>query len=391
MRFRVGALRSGVALGAVALVALTACSSSKGGPSATSSPAASTPSTSTPATPLLPSLHTLTQVASTVPANGDVNPYGIALIRASAGKLVAGDLLISNYNSKANVQGTGTTIMQASPAGQVSQFADVTSLPAGQSCPGGVGLDTALSVLPDGYVVVGSLPQTKAGRLPSLNPIGCLIVLDPNGTPVATWTSPLIDGPWDMTATTTPTGASLYVSNVLARSGAANSAVPVTGTCTIVRIDVSLPTGGAPAMTNATVIGASYPWKVNPPTVVLGPTGVAVASDGTAYVANTLTNTISAIPAAATRTTPVAYGTATLTTGGSLNQPLGLVVAANGNVIAVNGNDGNAVEVTPQGQQIATAKVIDDGAGDLFGIVATEDGTGLWLTNDSTNAVDLYH
>src|SRR5215469_14596152 len=51
------------------------------------------------------------QVASTVPANGDVNPYGVAMVASSTGKLVKGDILVSNFNDKANVQGTGKSIV----------------------------------------------------------------------------------------------------------------------------------------------------------------------------------------------------------------------------------------------------------------------------------------
>ena len=85
----------------------------------------------------------MAQVASTVPANGDLNPYGVAVVPASAGQLVAGDTLVSNFNSKSNVQGTGTTLVQVSPAGSPHLFASLAKLPAGMSCPGGVGLTTA--------------------------------------------------------------------------------------------------------------------------------------------------------------------------------------------------------------------------------------------------------
>jgi len=326
-----------------------------------------------------------------VPANGDVNPYGLAVVPATTGKLVAGDLLVSNYNAKINVQGTGRTLVEISPSGHRSTFAQIGSLPAGQRCHGGIGVDTALSVLPDGYVVVGSLPQTTAGKLPHLNPLGCLIVLDASGTPVAAWSGPNINGPWDMTATSTSSTASLYVSNVLSHTGSSTSPIPATGLCTIVRIDLALHSGSAPTVTGSTVIGSGFPWKVNPATVVLGPTGVAIGSNGTAYVANTLTNTITAIPDAGSRTSAVVFGTNTIATGGGLNQPLGLIAAPNGDLIAVNGNDGNAVELSPQGKQVAVARVIKNGAGDLFGIAATQDGKGLWLTDDGTNTLDRFH
>jgi len=57
-----------------------------------------------------------------------------------------------------------------------------------------------------------------------------------------------------------------------------------------------------------------------------------------------------------TKTTPVAGGTSTLSSGGGLNGPLGLVLAPNGDVIALNGNDGNAVEISPQGKQVAKSR-----------------------------------
>src|ERR1700722_14765289 len=84
-------------------------------------------------------------VASTVPSNGDVNPYGIVLVPKTTGALVEGNILVSNFNNAANLQGTGTTIVQIAPDGTPSLFAaiDAASLPG--PCPGGVGLTTALA------------------------------------------------------------------------------------------------------------------------------------------------------------------------------------------------------------------------------------------------------
>src|SRR5215472_3589406 len=49
---------------------------------------------------------------NTVPPNGDVNPYGVAVVPATIGKLVQGNILVSNFNNSNNLQGTGTTIVQ---------------------------------------------------------------------------------------------------------------------------------------------------------------------------------------------------------------------------------------------------------------------------------------
>jgi len=95
-------------------------------------------------------LHTISQVASAVPGNGDVNPYGVTVVPAAAGRLTAGDTLVSNFNDKANVQGTGTTIAEISPTGSARTFAQLSAMPAGQVCPGGIGLTTALGILPAG-------------------------------------------------------------------------------------------------------------------------------------------------------------------------------------------------------------------------------------------------
>jgi hypothetical protein len=89
-------------------------------------------------------LHTITPIAFTVPSNGDVNPYGVAVVPTTVGALVAGNVLVSNFNNLNNSQGTGTTIVQITPSGKLTVFAQITpaSVPA---CVGGVGLTTALA------------------------------------------------------------------------------------------------------------------------------------------------------------------------------------------------------------------------------------------------------
>src|SRR5690348_16560239 len=121
-------------------------------------------------------LNTVQVVASTVPSNGEVNPYGVFRVPVNAGRLVAGDILVSNFNNINNLQGTGTTIMEVSPTGMVHTFAqiDASSLPG--ACLGGVGLTTALVVLRTGWVIVGSLPTTD-GTAATAGP-GCLLVLN---------------------------------------------------------------------------------------------------------------------------------------------------------------------------------------------------------------------
>jgi hypothetical protein len=341
------------------------------------------------APPFLDQLHSVSQVASTVPANGDVNPYGVAVVPASAGRLVAGDTLVSNFNDKANVQGTGTTIVQVSPSGSTRLFANLATLPAGLNCPGGVGLTTALGILPGGWVVVGSLPTMAGGALPGLDPAGCLVVLNDQGTPVKTITNSHIVGPWDLAVTSNATSAQVFVSNALGGNTSTDQGIPVAGQCTVVRLDLALSAASAPALTSSTVIGTGYPWIANKSALVLAPTGLALGRNGTLYVADTQTNSISAIPGALTRTTPVTARAGTIAAGGALNAPLGMTLAPNGDLVVVNGNDGSAVEVSPAGKQVATKAVLKNGAGDLFGLTTTK--SGLLLVDDGTNTLDLYH
>ena len=367
----------------------TACSSSS---STTSTPRTSTTASAKPAaepiTSFLGQLRTGSQIASTVPAKGDVNPYGLAVVPVTAGRLTAGSILVSNFNDKANVQGTGTTIVQVSPAGQTTLFADVAELPAGMACPGGVGLTTALGVLPGGWVVVGSLPTTASGALPGLDPAGCLIVLNDQGTVVETITNKNIVGPWDLAVTSTPTSAQVFVSNALGGNTSTSHGTPVTGNCTVVRLDFNLSASSPPALSSTTVVGSGYPWRANKAALVLAPTGLALGHNGTLYVADTQTNTISAIPQATTRTTAQVATAGLLSAGGALDAPLGMTLAPNGNLVVVNGNNGNAVEITPAGRQLTTKTLVKNGAGDLFGIITTPDG--IVAVNDGTNALELF-
>ena len=338
-----------------------------------------------------PFLHGLTKVStvgSTVPAHGDVNPYGVAVVGTSTGALVAGDVLVSNFNAQSNVQGTGTTIVQVAPNGTQTLFAHITDLPAGMSCPGGIGLTTALDILPGGYVVVGSLPS-KAGGLPKGDPAGCLIVLNHSGAVAETISNANIVGPWDMTAQSTSSSATLFVSNALGGNTRTTSkGVPVAGECTVVRLDLTLSPSAAPTLTSTTVVGVDFPWKANAAAFVLAPTGLAL-SNGTLYVDNSLSSTISAIPEAATRTTPDSGRLTVIVRDRSLNAPLGMVAAPDGDLLVVNGNDGVISEVSPTGKIVDRDTLIKNGAGDLFGLAVAPANQGLYFVNDGANTLDI--
>ena len=337
----------------------------------------------------------ITTIASTVPSNGDINPYGVFRIPRTVGKLTRGNILISNFNNSANLQGTGTTLVQIAPNGSFSLFAQIDPNALPGSCPGGVGLTTALVVLRSGWVLVGSLP-TSDGTAATAQ-AGCLIVLDSNGNVTETISDAQINGPWDMTVFDESgdmgslSRASLFVTNVLNGTVAAGGTVTNEGTVIRIVLDVS-PSGAAPVVESLTVIGSGFSERTDPAALVIGPTGLALAKNNrTLYVADSLNNRIAAISDPLLRSTSDNTG-ATLSSGGSLNDPLGLTLAVNGNVLTANGNDGNLVETTRKGVQISTA-VLDNtgnppGAGTLFGLVDVP-GQGVYFVDDGSNTLNL--
>jgi hypothetical protein len=335
-------------------------------------------------------LHKLSVIASTVPANGDVNPYGMAVVGRSVGRLHEGDVLVSNFNAASNLQGTGTTIVQISPGGQRTTFATLKSGMLPGRCPGGVGLTTALGELRSGWVIVGSLPTSDGSSATAR--AGCLIVLDSHGRAVETLSGGSINGPWDMATVDRGDRATLFVANVLNGTVAAGGATVDRGT--VVRITLRSHDGGMPTMTSEQVIARGFGEHSDPAALVVGPTGLALGRAGTLYVADSAGNRIAAVPDALTRDHPVWMGH-TVTMDGALNVPLGLTVAPGGDILTVNAGDGRLVETTPGGHQTAVRWLDKSGSpagsGALFGLAIRPDHRALYFVDDATNQLDLLH
>jgi len=330
-------------------------------------------------------------IASTVPGNGDVNPYGIVTVPDDVGSLVRGDLLISNFNNSTNAQGTGTTIVQIPPGGDsgvAPTFAQIN--PKMVHCPGGVGLTTALAVTRSGFVIVGSLPTTDG--MSDTARAGCLIVLNSRGQVVETIAGGPINGPWDMTAVDHGFFTTLYVTNVLNGTVAADTGGPgvpgnVVDGGTVVRIQLLTIPGVRPFVLDEDVIATGFPERTDPSALVIGPTGVALAPDGTLYVADTQGNRIAAIPDASFREFPARNGALTVSAGGDLNAPLGMTLAPNGDILTANGGDGNIVETTPAGAQSDVPADASGGAGVLFGLTVPPRFDGIYFVDDGDNTL----
>jgi hypothetical protein len=276
--------------------------------------------------------------------------------------------------------------VQITPTGALSLFAqiDPTKLPG--ACPGGVGLTTALAVLPRGYVVVGSLP-TADGTAATAQ-AGCLIVLDSAGHAVETISGPPINGPWDMTSAGDGENATLFVTNVL--NGTVASGMTPTDGGTVVRIRLHVGPRHPPVITAIDVIGEGFPERTDPAALVVGPTGVALGDEGNLYVADTQGNRIASIPGARFRQTPLGGGGITVAKGGYLNGPLGLTIAPNDDILTTNAGDGNILETTPVGAEFQPVDT-GAGAGGLFGLTLAPDRQGVFFVNDANNTLGLLH
>lgn len=346
----------------------------------------------------LGSLTTISTLASTVPAHGagagDVNPYGVAVVPRSVNRLHAGSVLVSNFNAASNFQGTGTTVMEISAGGRADVFARVSAGHLPGSCPGGVGLTTALSVLSSGWVIVGSLP-TSDGTAATAK-AGCLLVLDSHGTVRRTISGGLINGPWDMTATDHGNTADLFVTNVLNGTVAGQGEVVNRGT--VVRIRLRLHNTDVPVVAGETVIASGFSERTDPAALIVGPTGLALdRRHDVLYVADTASNRLAAIPDAQTRTTS-AFSGSDVTANGKLNNPLGLALAPNGNLLSVNAGDGLIVETTRTGAQVASFTLdtsgtppATPGSGALFGLATAPGGNGVYFVDDATNTLNRLH
>ncbi len=331
-------------------------------------------------------------LAPTVPNNGNQNPYGIVTVPRSVGSLHRGALLVSNFNndgSNGGEQGTGTTIVQIPPAGSKGT-ASVFARLSPTSVSGGVGLTTALAVTRSGFVFAGNLP-TSDGTSATAR-AGGILVFNSHGELIERVAGGPLNGPWDMTATEEGDLTTLYVTNVL--NGTVENSPRTVDQGTVLRMRFLTVPGMAPMLLNQTVIAKGFPERTDPAALVVGPTGVALGSNGTLYVADTNADRITAVPDANTREWPIDDGGTTVASGGELNTPLGLTLAPNGNLLAANGGDGNIVELTPSGVQVATVTADDasvpGGAGVLFGLTVSPITDQLYFVDDGSNAVGVF-
>jgi sugar lactone lactonase YvrE len=315
---------------------------------------------------------------STIPPNGDLNPYGVAFVPASfpaGGTINPGDVLVSNFNNSDNLQGTGTTIVTVPTNGPVSLFFQG---------PRGLGLSTALAVLKEGLVLVGNFP-TADGSCGTAKP-GSLLVLDSSGNLLANLADSSIDGPWDMTVNDPGKGSvQIFIANAL--SG------------TVTRLDATASASGL-TVQKKTQIASGYMHRCDPAALVVAPTGLVYdAKRDILYVASTEDNAVFAVRGAGKTSTDDGTGKVTYRDHVHLHGPNGLAMAANGDLLAANSDaiNGDAnqpseiVEFTIDGKFVKQIP-IEPLQGSAFGLAVATSGhvARFAAVDDGANTLNIW-
>jgi hypothetical protein len=322
--------------------------------------------------PFLPSPVT---TVSTVPANGDVNPYGVAFVptnfETGSGPLKHGDILVSNFNNSVNLQGTGTTIVRVPKSGSPSLFFQGKT---------GLGLSTALGTLQYGFVVVGNAPTTD-GSSATAQP-GSLLVINSQGKLIQTIANAWIQYPWDMALVDQGDRAIAFVTNAL--NG------------TVSRLDFKVSSSGL-TMLSAKTIASGYVHRGDPAALFVAPTGMVYdANRDRLYVASTGDNAVFAVSDAASTQSDKGQGVVVYQDNTHLHGALGLAEAPNGHLLVTNNDTINSdpnqpseiVEFAKDGNFVKEVSV-DPGQGGSFGLAVSSTNDQAILAAVDDNAATL--
>jgi DNA-binding beta-propeller fold protein YncE len=319
-------------------------------------------------------------IGSVVAPNGDQNPFGLAVVPISAGVLTQGNLLVADFSNSSGVAGQGMTIMQVDPTTHVASafFSDPAA-----SGPVGIAINPS-----NDFVWIGSYGAAADGT--GANDL----LISPSGSLVATFNDTSTSdaasflGIWGQGVSQVGGATSFYWGN-------AGNATSGTGGGDVWRLT---PHPAGPA--NGQPINSTYVQIANGQAQTLaggnaataaGPQGLAFdASNGVLYETNDSSNTLYAIPGAATAGGPVTARV--VFSGEPLSSPENVVIdPANGNLLVANAGNNNLVEITPNGHVVADRHLArGESAGALFGLAISTDSVGnpvIYYGNDIENSV----
>jgi hypothetical protein len=307
-------------------------------------------------------------IGSTVdPKLGQLNPYGLTVAPATTGDFTKGDLVVCNFNDKANVQGTGYTIVALHPkAGSKPLLVSDSKKLLGCDA---LALGPADDIWAAAWTANDNPIVSASGKLegnikgkPFNHPFGQIFAQPIHGNAV------------------------FYESNA--------------GVGTVVRINLG---------TSFTydVIAKGFAVNHGMPGSILAPSGLTYdASIDTLYVVDGTNNTVvafknvSTIPNGVTIVEkggktfkgPSAGDARLLFAGPPLNGPISAALLANGNIAVGNTSNPSGqniiVEISRSGKVMDTRNVDKGAPGAIFGMVATgrfASDTKLYFNDDNSN------
>lgn len=373
----------------VALLALTACSGGNSGLSAPGNTIQTLPNSPQTAAvagsnsnrdlftsdtvSVLNQLDNKQTIGSTVdPTNGDQNPYGLDVAKVNNGLFEAGDLVVCNFNDRANIQGNGTTIiaLHPRPGSQPVRVAQNHSLK---------GCDW-IALAPDDTIWAAAFVSNEN---PILDTFGNLL-------------TELSNGPWHrpfgqaFSPTAGPFGGGAFY-----ETNAADGSL----------VRVNLTSGPF----TFDIIATGFAVNHGAPGGILGPSGMEYdVQHDRLYIVDGADNTlvafngVSSIPAGGivvhgkTFSGPFAGRAHLIFAGPPLNGPISAALLPGGHLVLGNTLDPAGknlmVEITPAGKMLAVKNVDTGAAGAIFGMVATGatlHDTKLYFNDDNDNTVKV--
>lgn len=319
---------------------------------------------------MLAALTTETTIGSAVdPVTGGQNPYGLDISPVTSGGINQGDLVVCDFNDRANVQGTGNSIIALSPV-PGSSPRHIFSGPKLRGCTENV--------------------QTSGGEIWA-TAFTAPDILELSGAGSVLATIEGYPGPFGITVAQDggARGTSVFYESD-ARSG------------DVIRLVVT--TAG---YTQAQVIATGFAVNGGAPGTELGPGGLQYErSADRLWVVDGANNTIVAINnVSSVPAHGITVASNGLTFGGAyakradlvywgmpLNGPISSALMPNGNIVVGNTTNVNGfnlmIEVTLLGHVVDIRNVDKGPAGAIFGMVATPSGE-IYFNDDNSNSVVL--